>query len=114
LAFTALNEAIDLENEAEENVLEGEIEELQQLLDASQSNLNDSLRNYINAWRQGELSELMLGSRSRAWFSLKLAKQFNRLAMWALQRDQPWRRESARICIQGALACKEYVRGVLE
>ena len=114
LAFTALNEAIDLENEAEANVLEGDIEELQQLINASQSNLNDSLRNYISAWRQGELSELMIGVRWRAWFSLKLAKQLNGLAVWALQRDQPWRRESARIFMQGALACKEYVRGVLE
>jgi hypothetical protein len=114
LAFTALNEAIDLESEAEANVLEGDIEEVQQLIAASQSNLNNSLRNYMHAWRQGELRELMIGVRWRAWFSLKLAKQLNGLAVWVLQRDQPWRRERVRIVMQGALSCKEYVRGVLE
>ena len=114
LAFTALSEAVDLEHEAEANVLEGDIEELQGLIDAAQWKLDDSLRNYMNAWRQGELSELVPGSRLRAWFSLRLAQQLNGLALWALQRDQPWRRERARILLQGALACKEYVRGVLE
>ena len=101
LAFTALSEALDLEHEAEANVLEGDIEELQGLIDAAQSKLDDSLRNYMNAWRQGELSELVPGSRLRAWFSLRLAKQLNGLALWALQRDQPWRRERARMLLQG-------------
>jgi hypothetical protein len=114
LALTALNEAIDLENEAEANVLEGDIEDLQQLIDASQSNLDYSLRHYIDAWRQGELSGSLLGSGWRAWFSLKLAKHLNGLAVWTLKRDQPWRRQSARILMQIALSCKEYVRGVLE
>jgi hypothetical protein len=114
LAFSALNDAIDLESEAEANVLTGDLEAVQELIDASRSNLNDSLRNYINAWWRGELSELMPGARWGGWFSLKFAKQLNGLAMWALRRDEAWRREIAQILMQAALSCKEYVRGVLE
>jgi hypothetical protein len=114
LAMSALVSSTDLEHEAEENILDGDIKELQILIREANSTADFILEAFVDAWEVGELTGVSAGEVWRGWVSLRMAKNLNGMAITMLNRDQSWRRRSARACIQLALHCKEYVMDMLE
>ena len=114
IVFGVLLSTIELENEAEENILDGDIEEVTKVIEDSSSKLDYILPVFVKAWESGELSSLPEGQVRRVWITLKVALNLNQMAVRMLERDQKWRRRSARVLMQWSLYCTEYVKSVLE
>ena len=114
VAIVVLGDAIDLENEAEANMMEGDIDDLKQLIGDCRDNLGYTLTKVVEAWENGELEGVSQMEGWWAWLTLKLADNFNGLAVGMLERDQYWRRRSAKLLLQMALYFKEYAREILE
>jgi hypothetical protein len=114
IVLGVLLSTIELENEAEENILDGDIEGLSGVMENSLSKLEYILPVFVKAWEAGELSSVPEGKVRRAWIALKVALNLNQMAVRMLERDQPWRRRSAGVLIQLSLYCAEYVKSILE
>jgi hypothetical protein len=106
--------AIDLENEAEESILDGDIEEVTGVIEDSFSKLDYILPVFVKAWESGELNSLPAGKVRMAWIALKVARNLNQMAVRMLEHDQRWRRRGARVLMQWSLYCNEFVKGILE
>ena len=114
IVLGVLLSTIELENEAEENILDGDIEEVTEVIEDSSSKLDYILPVFVKAWESGELSSLPEGKVRRAWITLKVALNLNQMAVRMLERDQKWRRRSARVLMQWSLYCAEYVKSILQ
>jgi hypothetical protein len=114
LAMSALTTSTELEEEAVENIMDGDIQELQTLISEANSTADFILTAFVDAWEGGELNGVSAAEVWKGWLSLRISKNLNGLAIKILNRDQSWRRRSARTFIQFALHCREYVIDILE
>ena len=114
VAIVVLGDAIDLENEAEANMMDGDIEDLKQLIVDCRDNLSYTLIKVVEAWENDELGDISAIEGWGAWLTLKIAANLNGLAIEMLERDQYWRRRSAKLLLQMAIYFKEYAREILE
>jgi hypothetical protein len=105
---------IDLENEVEENIMDGDITEVTEDIEDSSWKLDYILGVFVKAWEAGELNNLPSGKVRMAWIALKVARNLNQMAVKMLERDQLWRRRGARVLMQLSLYCNQYVKGILE
>ena len=114
LAITALNDAIELETEAEANMMVGGIEELKQLIRDSKDNLAYALDKFGEAWKNGELKEIPTRDIMKAYLSLGAAKVLDNGAILLLNKNKYANRLSARKAIQSAITLKGNAKNILE
>ena len=114
VAIVVLGDAIDLENEAETNMMEGDIDDLKQLIKDCRHNLDYTLVKVVESWKNDKLGGISAIEGWGVWLTLKIAANLNGLAIEMLERDQYWRRRSAKLLLQMAIYFKEYAREILE
>jgi hypothetical protein len=114
VAIVVLGDAIDLENEAETNMMEGDIDDLKQLIKDCKHNLDYTLVKVVESWENDKLGGISAIEGWGVWLTLKIAANLNGLAIETLERDQYWRRRSTKLLLQMSLYFKEYAREILE
>jgi hypothetical protein len=113
-ALIAIDDAIEMETEARDNMMSGNTRELQDKIGDSKNKIDDALAKIGEAWQNGELEGISTRKILQAWFSLDYAKALDNSAILLLNRDKYANRLLARKAIQSALTLKGNAKNVLE
>jgi len=113
-ALIAIDDAIELETEARDNMMSRNIEDLRKGIRDSKDNLTYALDKVGKAWKNGELKEIPTRDILKAYLSLGSAKALDEGAILLLNKDKYANRLSARKAIQSALTLKGNAKNILE
>ncbi|MBW1854486.1 MAG: putative metal-binding motif-containing protein, partial [Deltaproteobacteria bacterium] len=115
LPLEAIDKAVGLGSDAVENMMNGDVEELKQMIRDSKDELSNALDKLGVARENDELDHLSQGEVWEAELSLSFAKRFEQLAIRELENgDNRRRRKTAKGLVKSALYFAEYARSILE
>ncbi len=113
LAVAAINEAINLETQAKNEMMSSAISMLKTLLENSKTKIGEALTNIAKAKQNGELSKLTKTDIVKAQYSLEAARALDVAAMTLLKKNSSQTRRAAQELIKAAIYLKGSARSII-